>query len=307
MNVLIVCRKKNENISPFVVDQVNDLINEGLNVSYFFITKKGILGYLYHYKPFLNFIRSKKPDLIHAHYGFCGLFSCLQNICPTIVTFHGSDINLFKSRIFSFFAHAMSSESIFVSKKLSNKLLSRNAVIIPCGIDLTNFKQLDVIQCREQFNLDKKKYILFSSSFDNKIKNFPLAKKAIDLLYNIDVEIIELKGFNRDQVAQLLNAVDLLLMTSSSEGSPQVIKEAMACGCPIVSTDVGDVKWIFGDIAGCYICSHDPRDIAKKIDMAIKFKDLESHTKGRDRIIELGFDKKSIVRKIIKIYRKVLS
>ena len=52
---------------------------------------------------------------------------------------------------------------------------------------------------------------------------------------------MELKGYSRPEVAVLMNAVDCLLMTSHSEGSPQVVKEAIACGCPVVSLDVGDV------------------------------------------------------------------
>jgi teichuronic acid biosynthesis glycosyltransferase TuaC len=66
----------------------------------------------------------------------------------------------------------------------------------------------------------------------------------------------------------LLNAADLLLLTSLTEGSPQVIKEAMACNCPIVATDVGDIREIIGYTDGCYITTFKPSDVAVKIQAA---------------------------------------
>ena len=83
---------------------------------------------------------------------------------------------------------------------------------------------------------NKKKYVLFAGAFDNTVKNAPLAQEVVSLLPG--VELIELKGYSRHQVALLMQAVDCFLMTSHSEGSPQVIKEALACSCPIVSVDV---------------------------------------------------------------------
>lgn len=50
-----------------------------------------------------------------------------------------------------------------------------------------------------------------------------------------------------------MNAVDAILMTSKTEGSPQVIKEAMACNYPIVATDVSDIKYMLGGMSGHYI------------------------------------------------------
>ena len=67
----------------------------------------------------------------------------------------------------------------------------------------------------------------FASNFSNKVKNYQLAKKALKHL-NKKIHLIELVGYNRDEVNILLNAVDFLLMTSISEGSHQIIKEAMA-------------------------------------------------------------------------------
>lgn len=103
------------------------------------------------------------------------------------------------------------------------------------------------------------------------------------------------------------NAAELLLMTSFHEGSPNVIKEAMACNCPIVSTDVGDLRWLFGQTPGYFITSFNPADIAEKIKRAIEFRKKNSQTKGRERILELGLDSDTVAMKIIEVYKKVLA
>ena len=96
--------------------------------------------------------------------------------------------------------------------------------------------------------------------------------------------------------------VDMALMTSFSEGSPQFIKEAMACNLPIVSTDVGDVKEIIQKTEGCYICKNEPEDVAKKIELAL---DFAKKTTGREKIQHL--DNRIIAEKIIQVYQNVLN
>jgi glycosyltransferase involved in cell wall biosynthesis len=128
-----------------------------------------------------------------------------------------------------------------------------------------------------------------------------LAIKAVRLLP--EVRLIELKGYSREEVALLMNAVDVCLMTSFTEGSPQFIKEAMACNCPIVSVDVGDVKYITEGIDGCFICnSYNEIEIADKLNVALR---LNSRTNGRKRILENGLDLKSVADKIFQIYTQI--
>jgi len=102
------------------------------------------------------------------------------------------------------------------------------------------------------------------------------------------------------------SASDVILLTSLWEGSPNVIKEAMACNCPIVTTDVGDVRWIIGDTEGCYIASLDPNDYSLKMKKALDFAQKSGKTNGRNRIIYLGLDADTIALRIIGVYEKVL-
>jgi len=102
----------------------------------------------------------------------------------------------------------------------------------------------------------------------------------------------------------LMNAVDVVLMTSFSEGSPQFIKEAMACNCPIVSVPVGDVPDVINEVEGCYISTYEAADIVAKLKQALK---LEKRTEGRNRIIELGLDSETVAKRILEVYNRTIN
>jgi len=307
MKILIVCSGKQNKISPFVVDQVMSLNALGIITEYFTIGGKGVLGYLKSLPRLLKSIKKHKPNLIHAHYGLSGLLSVLQRKKAVIITFHGSDVNYKRIRCFSWIASRMSATNIFVAKEMLQLMPAPNSYIIPCGVDMELFQPISQSEARKEFGLNSdKKYILFSSGFDNAVKNYPLAKEAVSLLNNKNIELLELKNYSRKQVANLMNAVDMVLMTSFTEGSPQFIKEAMACNCPIVSTDVGDVSWLFGDSEGHFITTYDANNVAEDIARALQYSKAKKNTHGRQRIIDLELDSESIAKKLIWIYSKVL-
>ena len=129
------------------------------------------------------------------------------------------------------------------------------------------------------------------------MKNAALAKEAVALLK--DVRLLELKGYNRDDVANIFYAADALLMTSHTEGSPQVIKEAMACGCPIVSVDVGDVAGMVRGVEYCYIVERKAQDISMKLREALMF---QERTFGRRKIMDIGLTNDKVASHVIDIY-----
>ena len=62
-----------------------------------------------------------------------------------------------------------------------------------------------------------------------------------------------------------MNAADAVLLTSLHEGSPNAVKEAMACDVPVVAVDVGDVRERIGDADGCYVAAATPEALADKL------------------------------------------
>lgn len=306
MKVLIVANHNNDSFAPFIVEQVDSLRHLGVEVDYYGIHGKGFYGYLTNLSPLKKKIREFHPDLIHAHYGLSGLLANLQRKVPVVTTYHGSDIhsrgqNLFLSRI----AMRLSAYNIFVSKALQNMAgySRQNQCIQPCGVDMTTIYSIERSESRKLLGWDNEcKYVLFAASFDNDIKNSRLAKAATSLFEG--VHLIELCGYTREQVNLAMNAANCLLMTSHREGSPQVIKEALTCGTPIVSVDVGDVKGVISGIDGCYIATYDANELAASIEKAFAF---QGKTKGPQRIADRGLSNEHIAKRILEIYEKVIN
>jgi len=301
MRILIVASGNAGYVTPFIRDQVKSLNKINIQTEYFLVKGSGVLGYLKNLQRLKKVIASFKPDLIHAHYGLSGLLASLQRRIPVVVTFHGSDINDPKERKYSVLASKLCRKAIFVSPELANLIHFKNPEVIPCGVDMDVFYPMDQTTARNKMKLEEdKKYILFSSSFANEVKNYPLARSAVELLDDRNVELIELKGFSRTEVSILMNAVDCVLMTSKTEGSPQFIKEAMATNTPIVSTDVGDVKRVVGNTKGCFVSLSNKEDLSQNLIGALRFK---GRTNGRDSMAP--YDNKSVALKLSKLYKAI--
>src|SRR5665647_359642 len=244
MKILIVCSKNSGKTAPFIIEQGESLVRIGVEVDYYPIIGKGLNGYWENRKSYLEKIESFRPDIIHAHYGLSGLLANTQRNIPVVTTYHGSDINSSVLFILSRLNMVLSAHAIFVSNE--NRLksgLSKNFTLLPCGVDTKTFVPGLKAAARRLLGLDSEQnLVLFSSAFDITVKNSGLAVSALALLP--DVQLIELKNYSREQVVLLLNAADVALMTSFTEGSPQFIKEAMACNCPVVSVPVGDVPFV---------------------------------------------------------------
>lgn len=302
MKVLVVCRQR-QGTSPFITEQVEAMATKGIEFEYFNIKGRGIWAYISSFSELKKQIRALSPDIIHAHYGLSGFFANWQRSIPVVTTYHGGDINYDKTRPFSRLAIRLSRYNIFVTKKLVQKARVKTKFIVQaCGIDLSIFHPMDKQEARKKMKLEPDvTYILFSSSFGNPIKNVRLAKEAVEL-GGEDVKLLELKGYTREEVNMLLNACDVALLTSFSEGSPQFIKEAMACNCPIVSTNVGSVEEIIDNTEGCYLADPKPEDVWKKLKQAIVF---GKRTNGHPGISHL--DNRIIADKIISVYHSILS
>ncbi|MEA4935658.1 MAG: glycosyltransferase [Paludibacter sp.] len=304
IKALIVCSKNSGKIAPFITEQADAVQAAGVVMEYFCIEGKGWSGYLRNRRKMMRKIAEFQPDIIHAHYGLSGLLANTQRKIPVVTTYHGSDINQPTVYPYSKQNMYLSAHNIFVSKKNLKKAgLKKKYSLIPCGVTLSSFEAIDKVVAREQSGLSlNAKFVLFSGSFENKVKNPELAMAAVKLLN--DVTLLELNGYTREEVTRLMYAVDACLMTSYTEGSPQFIKEAMVCGCPVVSVDVGDVAEVMDDLDGCYLADYKTEDVAEKLLQAMIF---GKRTKGRKRIIDIGMDSETVAKKIIEVYNKTIN
>lgn len=292
---------------PFVLEQAEALISMDCKVDFFGLQGKGLKGYLKNLPRLKQEVKEFQPDVVHAHYGLSGLFANLQRQVPVVTTYHGSDINERKVLPFSRMAMRLSAWNIFVSRKtMEIAHPKKHYSLLPCGVDLTELQLTGKSEARQRMHLDSSKhYVLFAGAFDNAVKNAPLAKEAVALLNDAGVKLLELKGYSREEVTLLMCAADTFLMTSFSEGSPQVIKEAMACGCPIVSVDVGDVKERLDGLEGCYVSeSREPQELAGLLQKAFAFC---GKTEGRIKVVSEGLDNNTIASRLIQLYTGITS
>ena len=307
MRILLVCSGNRGEASPFIREQASQLAEVGCVVDMFLIRGKGWYGYLKNRRALLSKIHDFRPDIVHAHSGMSALLAGTQCLAPVVATFHGSDVNVFKLRIFTRIATWLSRAQIVVSADMKRILGKDSVQIIPCAVDTAIFFPGDAAEARSALGWSlTDNYVLFSSAFDNAVKNAPLAKASILELQDPGVHLIELKGKSRSEVALMMNACDVALMTSYSEGSPQFVKEAMACGTPVVSTHVGDVAELSTGVDGHFIVNSNCHEVAQSLRRAIQFRQSVKLTNGPALIHEYGLSPNAVANKLMLLYKSVL-
>lgn len=283
-------------------------------------------------------IREFKPDIVHAHYGLSAITAELQLLVPVVTTFHNGETHHWWVNLMTSLMSLRAKHVIYVAPHIWDLVYfkARNYSIIPCGVSLEDCFLMDKTEARKQlgWNPDKK-YIMFGGAFSNTRKNYALLRDAIAQLneqspfirnevnrapaaenHQSSIECIEMKNLTRSQCVLRMNACDVFALPTKNEGSPQALKEAMACNCPIVATDVADIKYLLGDLPGHYILhnkrgngaywvgdEHSAEELAELLKQALAF---NGRTKGRDRIVELGYTNELVAKKIVKIYEDII-
>ncbi|MCD4674408.1 MAG: glycosyltransferase [Desulfobacula sp.] len=291
-------------ISPIISNQKDSLVGKGLEIQNFLIEGKGISGYLKAVFKLRKYLKNGEFDVIHAHYSFSGFVASLAGCQPLVVSLMGSDTKrgaLMKSVIKSFNSLFWSA-CIVKSRQMKVDIGITKAHIMPNGVDFQKFYEVPKEEAREKLKYKlSNKYILFASDPVRPEKNFILAESAIHMLKRKDIEVHYIKNIPNEELVWHYGASDITLLTSIREGSPNVIKEAMACNCPIVATNVGDVKEIIGKTEGCYVTSFDENDVAEKLDLALNF---GKKTQGRKGIENLRSE--IIADKLNTIYQQII-
>jgi teichuronic acid biosynthesis glycosyltransferase TuaC len=146
-------------------------------------------------------------------------------------------------------------------------------------------------------------HILFPSNCENPIKRFDLALASVEAIRRsgIDAEVHQLQGVPHAEVPIWINASDVLLLTSAHEGSPNIVKEALACNVPVVSVDVGDIRERIQGIGGCYLALPEPLDLATKLKAV---QERPCRVNGRTTMQDLSVE--AIAVRLSEFYREIL-
>jgi glycosyltransferase involved in cell wall biosynthesis len=283
----------------FIKAQVESLRERGLDVDVCVLKGRGLLKYLGGIREIRRFVANNRYDLVHAHYMYAGWSAWLATRLPLVVSFMGNDVfgdtdGEGRHRLSSTLAHGalsnvlaiLSAHSVVKSRALGERLLSRKKSLVPNGVDLDLFSPRPID--RRRLGLPEDCFmILFAGRTSDPVKRYWLARQAVERTHlpSEQVRLIALEACSQSQVAEMMNAVDCLLLTSSHEGSPNVVKEALACNLPVVSVDVGDVRERIGDVEGCRIVEADPESLARGL-LSVRERGRRLE-RGRARVREL--------------------
>jgi len=269
-----------------------------------YVLRKGGIEYLRSIIKVRSFVKKQKIDIIHAHYSFSGFVAGLAFTGrPVICSLMGSDVfaKAIERTITTVFRKFFWKVTIVKSKEMQK--LVPHSKLVPNGVDMRNFRTIERDEAIKKVGFDGSKInILFVATMpDIPVKNLQLAQKAIRFLNNESKDnkyiLHILSDVDYKDLPYYYNGANMLIMTSVSEGSPNVIKEAMACNCPIVATDVGDIRELTLGVSACNIVKYEIEDVAKAI------KDVVSYNKrsnGRAKIQHLSSER--IANEILKTY-----
>lgn len=313
MKVLFVSSGNSEKgISPIVLAQGKSLKENGIKIEYFTIKGKGLKGYIANILPLRKKLKRNNYNLIHSHYSLTSFIASIAKIglrIPQVTSLMGSDVNSNKNwkKLIRFFNTYFWDSAIVKSEDMKNKVNLKDITIIPNGVSFSDFQYIESNEAKNILGYDRNKsHIIWVSNPGRAEKNYQLAEEAVKSLNDDKIELHVVNGIPHSSISNYMYAADVLLLTSFWEGSPNVVKEAMACNLPIVATKVGDVKWLFGKEPGHYLTEFNYKDVADKINSAIEFKRNYGKTTGRERLLALEIDSRSISEKIINVYKKVL-
>ena len=253
----------------FVKDQIETLRELGVSVDVFhFDGRRDWRAYATAASIVRRLVSESDFDLLHAHYGLTGVVALGQRKVPTVVTFHGSDTGYVRWQAWVSWFVARLATPVFVSTDGARRLGCANAAVISAGVDTDLFRPRPAAEARAALGWSTEgRYVLLPGSRANPRKGSrlfdPVVREVRRRVPNVTP--VSLEGFTRDEAVNVMNAVDVTLMTSDFEGSPVSIKESLACMTPVVSVRVGDLPELLAGLPGCAVVPRNPVALADAV------------------------------------------
>ncbi|GGZ14927.1 hypothetical protein GCM10007049_03680 [Echinicola pacifica] len=314
MKVLFVSsgNLKNFDVAPFIKVQGDSLLNENIEVNYFRVVGKGAKGYYSNIKRLREHLKSNSYDIIHAHFTLSAWVAVLARPkAPIVLSLMGTDAygrvqklsqnkpSLNYLTVLSLMIQPFVTKIISKSPNIEEVVWQKKkSYLLPNGVNTEKFypSQEDF---RGELGLEPgKKYVLFLGNQTDPRKNYALLKPLKEKLEAEGIEIVAPYPVSHDKIFKYLNSVDALVMCSLQEGSPNVVKEAMACNCKGIFTDVGDVRYLIEDTRGYEITDFNSDDLFKKAVSVVNAKECD----GRKRLIQLRLSLPEVANKLKNIY-----
>jgi glycosyltransferase involved in cell wall biosynthesis len=256
-------------------------------------------------------------DLLHAQFGQSGLLAYPKRL-PLVVTFRGCDLlgEIGEGERYTLVGKLLQRVSRAVARRADAVIVVSEhmkaqlppgvpAHVIPSGLDFEVFRPIPRDDARRHLGLPlDQTLVLFAGSPEWPRKRYALARQALDLLgRTLPAQLVVAWGAPHEDIPYYMSACDALVFTSMLEGSPNVVKEALACDLPVVSVPVGDVATRLRGVAGCELCADErPQTIAAALERVLR---RSQRVAGRDAVQDL--DERKLTQEVLAIYRSVLA
>jgi glycosyltransferase involved in cell wall biosynthesis len=304
----------------FMKEQVDSLEPLGIDNTVFFSNGsehnqgKKYGGAIVHLKSVFKLqwhLLTHRYDIIHCHSNIGGLIVACSGawmFYKCVLSFQNDpdqngDGKLFK-KLYPFFRR-------IIVKKPTRYLARKKVVYLPNGCNTDFFRPMSQSKCKQVIGLDANKdYILYVDSNTSRKRTQKRKDRFDEVLKKVredyghtNVDELVMIGIRREMVPTYMNACRLHLLTSDEEGSPNSVKESVFCNVPVVTTDVGNVEDMIGDIEGCYVSkSFSTDEIASFVHKVLT---ATEPFHGRDRLTEKGYDIETVAKKLQNIYNSI--
>lgn len=298
----------------FVKEQIESLQKLGVDNDVFYCDgkNKGFRKYITYVPKLWWKILTTKYDILHCHHALSAIILCMTGwplLKKCVLSYQNDPDHEWGHRCFKIFNAVFNK---FIVKNNSTYLKYPKMTYLPNGCNEDFFKPMDMMESRKQLGLEEDKiYIMYMDS--NKGVRTQKRKDRYDQTLEIlkneygyhNIVSIELRNTRRELIPTYMNACNLHLMSSDFEGSPNSVKECMCCNTPVVSTNVGNVKEMIGDIEGCYISnSFTAEELAQLTDCVLS---STMEFNGRQKFLDKGYGMTNVAVKLQSIYQSILN
>lgn len=306
MNVLNLTAK--ENSPPFEL-QVAALEDRGIDCTTIAVpgavtanSGRSVREYLQFYPTVLQ-ESFGSYDLVHANYGLMAPFALAQPNLPVVLSLWGTDLHGHVGRLSKLCARRC--DATIVMSEGMRERLGQDCHVIPHCVDFDVFEPMERERACDRLGWDPgAKHVLFPYKAEREVKNYPRAERILDAVRPDVPEPIRLqtaRDVPHERMPLYMNAADCLLLTSDHEGSPNVVKEALACNLPVVSVDVGDVRERIADVTPSEVCRND-----EELRLALaSVLNRDARSNGREQAEDISTE--WMAEQIHDVYRSVCS
>ena len=296
----------------FVKEQIESLQKIGMECDVFYCDGKnrGFKQYITYLPTLWWRITTGHYDVIHCHHTLSAIITCLTGwpfIKKCILSYQNDPSREWGDKVFRFM-HLVFNAIIFKNKSEYMKYSHTN--YLPNGCNQDFFCPMDKGVCRKDLGWDvNKKYVIYMDSnkgvrTQKRRDRFDETLEILRQKYGYDVEIVVMRNVKRELIPTYMNAADLHMISSDFEGSPNSVKECMCCNTPVVSTNVGNVEEMIGDIEGAYVVKEFTAEaLAEACDKVFK---SATPFIGRDKFLAKGYGMATVAQKLKALYESIL-